>query len=148
MKKDYTDKIALLQKKCLTILDFMFDRVPTFEKYYLPIKEYLQTDIGNTKRVLNTVKDFFRDLKIVSEDLPPNDRVDLYNLLQITYGAGWEDSDIKEIEKIIARGKILNDDEFRLLDNHVDNLCQTSENNNDAIEVINSLLLSYMKTKK
>lgn len=147
MKKDYSDKITLLQRKCLTILDFMFDRVPTFEKYYLPLKEYLQTDIGNTKRVLNTVKDSFRELKIISEDLPPNDRGDLYNLLQTTYGEGWEDSDIKEIEKIIARGKIVNDDEFRLLDNYVDQLCQTSEDN-DVIEVINSLLLSYMKTKK
>ena len=147
MKKDYSVKITLLQRKCLTILNFIFERDPVFEKYFLPMKEYLQTDIGNTKRVLNTVKDSFRELKIISEDLPPNDRGDLYNLLQTTYGEGWEDSDNKEIEKIIARGKIVNDDEFRLLDNYVDQLCQTSEDN-DAIEVINSLLLSYMKTKK
>ena len=48
------------------------------------------------------------------------------------------------IDKIIERGKINTDNEFRLISEHVDVLCQT-DNNPELIGKFNILLLDYEK---
>ena len=48
----------------------------------------------------------------------------------------------KKIEKIITRGKIRTDDEFRLINERVDELCQ-NDGDAEMIEACNKMLLDY-----
>ena len=62
-----------------------------------------------------------------------------------TYGVNILDLDKKKqnkIAKILERGKIKTDNEFRMILEHVDGLCQT-DGNSDMIEKLNVLLRDY-----
>lgn len=64
-----------------------------------------------------------------------------------TYGIDLMELNKKKLEKIakiLERGKIKTDNEFRMIEEHVSELCQT-DGNQEMIDKLNGLLLDYEK---
>ena len=49
----------------------------------------------------------------------------------------------KRIDKIIEKGKITTDNQFREINAFIDSLCQSEQIDNTRIETLNKLLLDY-----
>ncbi len=132
---------------CIAILEFIASKVPS------EFKEGYKVTIDNYKSFYNEgiVKGFkegYRDCFEMAKALPLNDYQELNDLLIRKFGRGLEDSNYsKLLDRIIRQNKISNDEEYRLVDEKVNELCQTDPES-PLIKVLNNFLLTYQEKKK
>jgi hypothetical protein len=83
-----------------------------------------------------------RDIKEWSRDFPLADYRELNVILIEKFGKGLEYDSKKTIASIVKRGKLRNEDEYRLIDDAVNELCQTNHQSSE-IETFNKMLLEF-----
>ena len=147
-----TNKLGETQKKeleqiqnwCLTILDFMIKKhgkalpFDMFKKVIL--KEYKEQNLKGLRQVIKDVNEWSKGMS--------NSYVEELNvLLKDKFGKNLEAYDkdnLREINKILKRGFIKNEEEFGLLERRVDEL-STSQTGHKDINQINQLLNKFEK---
>lgn len=142
-----------IQEVCIFILDYIssLDIHGVTNDLFSNAKEKLSKKYDDGK-ISKEIKGFLGILIEWVEQFNMQDQEKLNELLIERFG--FEFSDIKRglsrainISTIVKRGKILKDEEYRFIEEHVSNLCQ-SEPDSPEIAVLNKLLLDYHERRK
>ena len=105
-----------------------------------------QTNTHFNKGSLGTLKRWFKDLSepmVDTKDL----RFSSYLEEKTGYKIDLFKKQIERIEKIIQKGMITTDNQYREVDSFVDNLCQSNPQDIERINLLNNLLVNYHKQK-
>ena len=152
------DKYLFYKEFCIAYLNFMIkDAQSTRLTYFIDYSEeqFIQC-IENYRCTIEKIEKFYGEGKkgmlssIYRATIPevvrfPDFLIENQQYFMDTYGVNILDLDKKKqnkIAKILERGKIKTDNEFRRILEHVDGLCQT-DGNSDMIEKLNVLLRDY-----
>ena len=156
MKKSTEEKLKHLCDWCTTIAVFMESKYndPFFTKYMMGLFEFERAkDVFADKSItpsmrLRGYQEAQNDLHSMAKyNLNKEQYEELNTVLKEKYNVNIHDiSDKKKAKRILKRGVIKNDKEFRLLNEVVDELTQT-EDTTPLVEQYNELLLNYEKSK-
>lgn len=135
-------ELFFIKEWCLTIMEFMmsyYKKKEIFEEFVDIVKNsFFKQDLRGIKYLYNDTNEWIKDL--------PDSEVKKLN--QILYDKFKVDlqcqnnKDIKKIRQIVKRGKISNEDEYRLLLSRVEDIYDKTENQ-DEVEQLNRLLRNY-----
>jgi hypothetical protein len=145
LSEEQLKKIEYLNKRCHLILDFIHkvsqaDQV--IEKFKLIVNNAY--DAKDLKGLLSTSK-FMDDW---ASELLPAESKELKQILEKELGASATSeskSEIEAIKKIIEKGKIENNKEYKMVLDKVEKLYKF-ESNKKQVEILNRLLTDYHKT--
>jgi hypothetical protein len=142
-KRNYLTEIEYLKNWSITALQFMANKDTQFKVLCESVLDTLEhAQLINNKKMLQGFEEGVRDFKEWAKGLSPSDYKELNAILNEKFGMGLEFDRKKIIAAIIKRGKIRSDDEYRLIDEQVDELCQTNRQSHE-IELLNKLLLDF-----
>lgn len=135
-------EVEHLKEWCLFILKFIIeksgDNIIFNNLIYTTINLYERKDIRGLKYA-------FREVNEMSKGLSLDELYELNLLLKKEFGENFENNNIKLVKKvnsIIKRGKINNEEEFRLLEIRMDDI-YADDKNKDEIKIIDNLLADY-----
>lgn len=139
--------LDMLKNKCLLFNQFMIEkggfpiemRSSFIESNNLIIKAYEGNQIGVLKSMSNDIDNQ------VSKHMPLSMALDLKRLFKKELDIDFEAVDkarLKEIDRIIKRGKIVTPNGYELLVDHVDEI-KTDITKSNEIKLLNNLLLSF-----
>jgi hypothetical protein len=138
------EKFELLKNKILLFYDFLINNSDMPKEFFTEAIELV--NIAYNEKNMKVLKSGDSDMYMNIKEMPLKMQLQLKEIFKEKLDL---DLDIlqklfdKNIEKIIKRGKILNDDECRLLLDKMDNI---SENKTDEeINLINMMLIDYTK---
>ena len=139
-----SEKTLLITKEwCEMIIHFMLSKAGPNNS----LKEVLNLVKGiYHKKNLAGLKSIKKDLGEWVKVLSRPDLFELNILLQNKFGENLDNDAnkiIRVIEKIISRGKIINDEEYELIVKRVEEIYE-NENNKLEIETLNILLVNYL----
>lgn len=147
------DKFLFYKDFCITFCNYAIKHIQSdtslsdadisfcIEPLKRQIKEICEQYKNGEQRLIG--KTYRMDVQAAFE--LPNFLIENQQYFMNTYGVNILDLDKKKqnkIAKILERGKIKTEDEFRMIYEHVDELCQT-DGNSDMIEKLNVLLRDY-----
>jgi len=142
-KRNYLTEIEYLKNWSITALQFMANNNSQLKVFCESVLDTLEhAQLINNKKMLQGFEEGVRDFKELAKGLSPSDYNELNAILNEKFGMGLEFDSKKIIAAIIKRGKIRNDDEYRLIDEQVNELCQTNRQSHE-IELLNKLLLDF-----
>lgn len=152
MKKEgrnYLLEMEFIKNWIITVMDFLEKKIPEFHKFSEVMKStFDKYPNQNSKKMLQGYRESYRDINEMAKNLSLIDYNELDKILIERFGKGLNDvNNTKILEKIIKRGKIISDDEFRLIDEKVNELCQT-EPQSSEVDMLNKLLLVYHEKRK
>lgn len=146
-----------IREWCHSIIDFFCSIDEKNITLYENFKEALSDENKNNFLQKVSPSVFIKGLRQAKNDinewasyLPKSDLESLNEMLRIKFGKDLHthSKDIsKQISTVLKRGKINNDDEFRLIEEKVGELCE-SESELSEIDMFNKLLLAYEDKKK
>lgn len=148
MKKKITEKqlfeLELIKDWCLTILIFITDKSNN-NPIINQMKDVIINSYNNQniKELINCKSDIIEWIKGFSQ----NDTEELNNLLRDKFGNDLvieSNNIIRKIKYIIKKGKITNDNEYRLLLSRVDEIYQ-NDSKQMELKKLNKLLANYHK---
>lgn len=138
------DEFEIIKSWCLFIAQYLIEKSPNA----------LMIDLINNIKCLNNSKKSLKQLKNIRKDfiewargLSEDDIKELNNLLSKNSYENLDDARYKsysEVNHILKRGRIKNEDEFRFLVARVDEI-YANENKKAELESINKLLTNYEK---
>lgn len=136
---------------CITILEFMAMKSSGLKPFYEVTKDnLLKNYTKNNKNILKGFKEGYRDINEMAKNLPNDDYLELNKVLVSKFGKSLEDINKKEfskLDKVIKRGEILNDNEYRLLEDRANEISQSTRQSPE-IKTINELLMNYYQKKR
>ncbi|MBS1774256.1 MAG: hypothetical protein JST82_15465 [Bacteroidetes bacterium] len=148
MKKDYTAETEYMRAWCITFQQYLSTITPNEEmkRVYLSSIEHFKTANAPTPSLTyRGMKEAFRDFVSSAKDLNPAQRQELNAILKQQFGKDLDDIDLeKDVLRIEKRGKINTDEEYRIIDEAINELCQTSPQS-EKIQLYGSMLLAYKK---
>ncbi len=136
------EKFELLKNKILLFYDFLINNSDMPKEFFTEAIELV--NIAYNEKNMKVLKSGDSDMYMNIKEMPLKMQLQLKEIFKEKLDL---DLDIlqklfdKNIEKIIKRGKILNDDEYRILLDKMDNL--TEAKTEDEIKKINALLIDY-----
>ena len=149
-KSDYSNIMEYIKDWCITVINFKLEmnETPTeVKKLYEPLINGLISNFNSKdKNIQRGFKEAYKSLQEEVGYWPDKMKADLNNILYSKFGENIEQDKDKEIKKIIKRGKINNDDEFRMIDEKVNKICQIGSKLSE-LEKLNHLLLMYEQYK-
>ncbi len=140
------EELLFLKEWNLIIADY-FVKIwadPIFERFRQIIIETFE------KNDLRGMRMIYKDNNGMTIDLSPNDLDKLNQILRKKFGfdlAKVNDKNLAKIKRIIERGHLKSDDEFRLLSNRVDEI-YADDSKKDEVEVLNKLMGDYENSKR
>lgn len=140
------DKFELLKNKILLFHDFLITNLGMPKEFFIEANEFVNK--AYHEKNMKVLKAGDSDMYLHIKEMPLQMQLELKELFKEKLDL---DLDIlqkqfeKSIVKIIKRGKILNDDEYRLILDKMDNL--TEPKTDDEIEEMNKMLIDYIKNK-
>lgn len=144
--KDISTEIEFLRAWCITVLQYYVELLndSNLKAIWQSTIEHLETFNAPTKNLtLKGLQTAFRDTISFIRDLPADDLTKLNAILKKQFGRDFSDIDTqKDIQRIVKRGHITNDEEYRMLDEVVNDLSQSSPQSGQ-IELYNTLLTKY-----
>ncbi|MEZ5016428.1 MAG: hypothetical protein R2800_05195 [Flavipsychrobacter sp.] len=156
MKESIEKKLKHLCNWCTSILEYLetkYDDPPLFEEQksifvYEQAKNTLQNKNGTPSEWLRGYQEAQNDLHTMAKLCLTKEQYEELNaILKEQYNVNIHDiSNAKKAKRILKRGTIKNDTEFRLVNDLVDELCQ-SDGDPTLIEQYNQLLFTYEKSK-
>ena len=151
-KSEYLNEMEYIKDWCITVIDYILEMKDiSFEVKAInqSLKNGLVSNFNSSnKNVQKGIKDRYRIMKEEVSYWPDNMKANLDNILYSKFGETISQIEKeKEIIKIIKRGKINNDDEFKMIDEKVNEICQTSPKSSE-LDKLNHLLLKYEKNQK
>lgn len=135
-------EISFYKDWCLTLMDFMISKHGEFFGF-----TGMKTVVINTaeKLSLKGMKTLFKENNDWVADLSISDKAELNEILTTKFGKDLSTITAKDnvkTAKILDAGVITDEDEFRLVLNHVDQLIE-SRSNTDEVEAYNKLLAAF-----
>jgi len=145
---DKTADYETLKEWCLTACDYLLKIDPQHSFLVKEIeKVILKIDIRKKK---NDMWALYKELHLCLRDLPPNQIEELNQILTEKFGHNLADvakMETKAIEKIIKRGRIRNDTEYRLVWQREDEI-YTDDSQFEYAETLRKLLSDYEDQKE
>jgi hypothetical protein len=149
-KSDYSNIMEYIKDWCITVIYFKLEmnETPTeVKKLYEPLINGLISNFNSKdKNIQRGFKEAYKSLQEEVDYWPDKMKTDLNNILYSKFGENIKQDKDNEIKKILKRGKINNDDEFRMIDEKVNEICQISSKLSE-LEKLNHLLLMYERGK-
>lgn len=145
-------ELSFLKDWSITILDFFISKYgndPLSQTFQFLQKFYETVLKGFDSNNLRGSRLLYQDLNDWAKDLPPKELEELNQILLEKFGFNLKKYDSKnsaKIKRIIKRGTINNDDEYRLLLDRVDEI-YADENTKDEVDILNGLLADYDKRR-
>ncbi len=150
-KSDYSNEMEYIKDWCITVIDFKLEMIETstlVKKLYEPLKKDLISNFSSKNKIIQKgFKEAYRSMKDEVRYWPDRIRTDLNNILYSKFGETINQKKEEEIRTIMKRGIINNDDEFRMVDEKVNEICQTNPEPSE-LSKLNYLLLKYEQNKK
>lgn len=153
-KSEYLNEMEYIKDWCIAVIDFKLGMSETHievKKLYEPFKKDLTNNFNSkNKNIQRGFKETYRNLKEEIGYWPEKMKADLNIVLNSKFGetiSQINQEKEKDIKKVILRGKINNDDEFRMIDEKVNEICQTDTDSSE-LDKLNHLLLMYEQSKK
>lgn len=142
-KNNYLVKIEHLKSWSITVLQYMANKNSDFKIFCESVLYTLEhAQLINNKKMLQGFEEGVRNFKEMARGLSLTDYKELNAILIEKFGMGLEFDSKKAIAAINKRGKIRNEDEFRLVDDYINELCQTNPQSSE-IELLNKRLLEF-----
>jgi hypothetical protein len=147
MKKktnQYIKDIELQKNLMIISMDFIVQKHPELKAFFDQLKTTFEKyPIHNDRRILSGYKQAFKDISVMAKGLADADYRELDELLIQKFGIGLSNTNIETfLKKIKKRKKIISDEEFQLIQEVVNDLCQTKPKSKEII-VLNNLLSDY-----
>ncbi len=148
MAKKITEKqlkeSKYIKEWCLTILDFM-----TSKNSNTPIINQTKSVIVETYNNQNIkgLRYCNKDINEWARSMPQTDLDELNSLLQDKFGENLVKENNKDLDKVklvVKKGKISNENEYRLLLCRVDEIYE-NERKKEEVEILSKLLADYHK---
>lgn len=136
------ENIELLKNKILLFNDFLVEKLGMPREFFIETNNLIE--MAYQEKNVKVLKSGDKEIYLQLKEMPLQMQLELKELFKRKLNL---DLDVlqklfdKNIEKIIKRGKILNDDEYRILLDRMDNL--TAVKTEDEIKKINDLLIDY-----
>lgn len=142
LKKNEVDELAELSGKYLTILEFMISKYGNMQGFIMT-KEIFnrvvnQNNIAGLRHMFNDLIEWAKGMRITEIE-------ELNQLLKQKFNADLKDvskQTSKRIVKIIQKGKITTEDEFRIMISYVDEIYDDPKRKNE-LQIINQLLTDF-----
>jgi hypothetical protein len=133
--------LALQREICLTILDFFLTLKDAYQPHYLTM---MKGSIHNVYKAghLQSLKMGVKELIKMARDLKEEQIKELDLILYQKFRITVESYDKAKIEKIIKKGKIDHQDEYKMMFDHFEQIHQLSDAD-EYISLISSLLEDY-----
>ena len=145
---DKTADYETLKEWCLTVFDYLLEQEPEFKL----VADDSKALIASYDRYHNIKKmrALYKEHHLILRDLPPNQIEELNQILTEKFGHNLADvakMETKAIEKIIKRGRIRNDTEYRLVWQREDEI-YTDDSQFEYAETLRKLLSDYENQKE
>ena len=150
MKKELSPKkieeLLFLKEWNCTVIDYFIKKEadPLFKQFHQVIIESFN------KNNIKGLKTAYTDNNDMARDLPPSDLNELNQILREKFGYDLtkaNDQNLAKIKRIVQKGHLKTDDEFRLLLNRVDDI-YADDNMKDEVEILNKLMHDYEDNKR
>ena len=142
-KKNYLTEIEHLKNWSVTALHYMANKNSDFKVFCESVLNTLEhSQLINDKKMLKGFEEGVRDFKEMARGLSLNDYKELNAILIEKFGMGLEFDSKKAVATITKQGKIRNEVEFRLVDDYINELCQTNPQSSE-IQLLNKMLLEF-----
>lgn len=144
--KKSMDELQYMKDWCIAILEYMSKRYNLKEFYQGKIDRILLAAETNNKRGLKLA---YRDINEDARELPENFLIELNGMLQDKFGKSLIDEKKiieKMITKIMKRGRINNEDEYRIVTSYINEIYM-DEDKKQVTEKLDSFLFEF-KNKK
>lgn len=144
--RDATEEMVQLYDWAVTIVRFIarVSKLPR-ELEWLYDRKLKSIDQALEDRSLRALRDVAKDAAEGAADLSPRHQRQLEELLISKFGTGLRDArkdTLKQIERILQRGRIENEDEFEVLTARVDEI-YADESKRTELDTINKLLMAF-----
>lgn len=128
----------------ITILDYVALKIPELKSFAESTKENILSKYNNYSHdIYRGLVQSRKDINDLTESLNNLEYIELNNILRERFGENLDDYKAElVIKKVIQRGRIKSDEEFKLLEERMSDLSQI-ESSLVEIEKINKLLLAY-----
>lgn len=113
---------------------------PRFDEHYETLRQ--QTEEHYQKGRLSRLKQWFRDLTEMHRE-EGDLNFNAYLEKKTGYKINIFQAYYERIEKIVTKGKISTDNQYREINSMVDHLCQSTPVDTEKIEILNRLLADY-----
>lgn len=146
-KKDGSDRLAeatQLRDWCLAILCFISELAPS-SPFFAQAQQGIEAAFE--KRDVRGLRIAAKDLAEWTRDLPVDQQAKLEQILVSRFGRGLRaeaEKNQHELERILRRGTIENEDEFRLLSSRADEI-HADKSKAGELEQINRLLVTFQQ---
>jgi len=138
-----TKDIDIVVDWCNTVYDYLL----TLDSGYSNLIDYFRHAIEtSTKKRKRVVREIYKETNLMARETLTTEQMASLNMIlneRFCYSIADEiDNDTKQIQKIIKRGKILNDREFELVKNREDSI-YADESQAEHAEILRNLLVAY-----
>jgi len=143
---DYLREMLFVKSWCIAILDFLTIKIPGFETFSEVTKQvFIKYSDASSKKMVKGFKECFRDVNGMTRTLSAADYEELNQLLikefHVSLDEITQDSN-RKIAVIIMSEKINDEEEYKLIENKVDEL--TNEKREiELVKSLNKLLIAY-----
>lgn len=143
-KSDYATEAEYYKDWYIAFIDFKLgleDMPNEVKEIYEDSKKRISNIDLKDKRHARGIKEAFNSCKEEIGHWPDNMKADFNDVLYAKFGERYQNNEA-HVNRIVKRGKINSDDEFRMVDYKVNELCQTNPDS-PQIKELNNLLLAY-----
>ena len=145
---DKTADYETLKEWCLTVFDYLLKQ----DSHHVMLVDYGKNIIAilDKKKKKNDMRALYKELHLNVRELLPNQIEELNQILTEKFGhclADVAEMETKAIEKIIKRGRIRNDREYRLVWQREDEI-YTDDSQFEYAETLRKLLSDYEDQKE
>jgi len=148
MKKDYTEEIELYKDLCYTCNHYLisnFTGSEFSEQLLSSVEKIKEVVIPNTKAGLQGAMQGYYDILREISNIPKYSLIELNEILFKKYGKNLDTEILKlRIDNITKRQKIINDSEYYIIEEIVNELSQTNPTS-EKITLYNRMLTFYTK---
>jgi hypothetical protein len=155
ISKEQELESAFIRDWAITIIDLVYLKYQENKEFIELAKEAFskQTKMQYLQKVspgvyLKGLRQAFNDINEMVKDIPKDLLDELNALLREKFGKDlrtYSKKRLKQIGSVLRRGKILDEDEFRLIEERVSELCQLEPQASD-ITGLNNLLSTYISS--
>lgn len=142
-RRERPEELAFLRDWCTTIIGFLGELGATVEEWHQVISQTYD------KRDLRGLRSLARDIGEWAKGLPPSDVRRLDGRLRSAFGEGIVDQrreDLAKIAQVVARGRISDAEEYRLLHGRVEEI-YADDAMQQEVESLNALLLAFIEAE-
>lgn len=151
------EEFLFIRRWCLTIIDFLYSNEIN-DSHLIELRKQAFDEETKTRFLEKTspgiylkgLRQAYNDVNDMALHAPNHILRELNNMLYLQFGRDlsiYSKNISSQLEEILKRGKIINDDEFRLVEQVVSDISQIDDQSEQAI-IYNDLLTAYYISKR